>query len=130
MLDVIDREVSRPTVAEVLERAARRTERGDRLALDVIDEERTEREAQLIPRAGACIVIDCAAVVDALTAVAAARADAAPWPARSCTRGALVDFEIVSALRGLTAARRIRGGQSAVRTHRLRGPADPPVGCG
>ncbi len=53
MLDVIDREVSRPTVAEVLERAARRTERATGSALDVIDEERTEREAQLIPRAGA-----------------------------------------------------------------------------
>jgi plasmid stability protein len=53
MLEVIEREVARPTVADVLERAARRAERATGSALDVIDEARVEREEQLIRRGGA-----------------------------------------------------------------------------
>lgn len=50
LLDLIDREVSRPTVAEVLERAAQRAERATGSAVDVIDVGRAERDAQLTRR--------------------------------------------------------------------------------
>lgn len=53
MLDVIEREVSRPTVAEVLERAAARTERATAWAVDVLDAARRERDEQLTGRGGA-----------------------------------------------------------------------------
>jgi len=53
MLELINREVARPTVAEVLERAARRAERASGPALDVLDAARVEREEQLTRRAGA-----------------------------------------------------------------------------
>jgi plasmid stability protein len=53
MLDVIAREVARPTVAEVLERAAARTERATGSAVDVLDGARQERDAALTRRAGA-----------------------------------------------------------------------------
>lgn len=51
MLDVIDREVARPTVAEVLERAVQRAERATASAVAVLDAERTERESHLASRA-------------------------------------------------------------------------------
>lgn len=53
MLDVIEREVSRPTVAEVLARAAERTERVTASAVDVLDAARRERDEHLIRRTGA-----------------------------------------------------------------------------
>ncbi|MGH8995274.1 MAG: FitA-like ribbon-helix-helix domain-containing protein [Acidimicrobiales bacterium] len=52
LLDVISREVARPTVAEVLDRAARRAERGARSAVDILDSAGAERDEQLSPRAG------------------------------------------------------------------------------
>lgn len=47
LLEVITREVARPTVGEVLERAARRAERTEVSAVDIIDAARAERDAQL-----------------------------------------------------------------------------------
>lgn len=47
LLDVVNREAARPTVAEVLDRAARRAERADASALDVITAARAERDDQL-----------------------------------------------------------------------------------
>lgn len=44
LLDLIDREVARPTVSEVLERAAGRGERATASALDAIAASRTERD--------------------------------------------------------------------------------------
>jgi plasmid stability protein len=44
LLELIDREVARPTVDEVLTRAAARTERATASALQVIDATRAERE--------------------------------------------------------------------------------------
>lgn len=52
MLDVIDREVARPTVAEVLARAAERTERAAGSAVDILDAARRERDEQLTRPAG------------------------------------------------------------------------------
>ncbi len=52
LLDVISREVARPTVADVLERAARRAERGAKSALDILDVARAERDEELSRRAG------------------------------------------------------------------------------
>lgn len=46
LLELISREVARPTVGEVLERAARRAERAQRSAVDIINTARTERDAQ------------------------------------------------------------------------------------
>lgn len=51
MLDLIRREVARPTLAEVLERASRRAERGATTAVGVMDAVRAEREEQLSNRA-------------------------------------------------------------------------------
>ena len=47
LLDLINREVARPTVAEVLDRAARRSERATASALDAIAAARHERDASL-----------------------------------------------------------------------------------
>lgn len=47
LLDLIVREVARPTVAEVLERAARRADRADASAVDVLAAIRAGREEQL-----------------------------------------------------------------------------------
>lgn len=47
MLEVLGREVSRPTVAEVLDRAARRARRAHPSSVDAIREARDEREAEL-----------------------------------------------------------------------------------
>jgi len=47
LLDLIEREVSRPTVAEVLARAAERAERAGDSAVQVIGDARVEREKQL-----------------------------------------------------------------------------------
>jgi len=47
---VLNREVERPTVAEVLERAAGRSERAGVSALDVVDESRSGRDELLLER--------------------------------------------------------------------------------
>jgi predicted NAD-dependent protein-ADP-ribosyltransferase YbiA (DUF1768 family) len=47
LLDLIVREAARPTVAEVLGRAAQRAERAEASAVDVITAVRAEREEQL-----------------------------------------------------------------------------------
>lgn len=52
LLELIDREVARPTVAEVLERAARRAERAEGSAVEIITAARAERDAQLHREAG------------------------------------------------------------------------------
>ncbi|MGH9128346.1 MAG: hypothetical protein ACRDY2_05110 [Acidimicrobiales bacterium] len=49
---MISQEVARPTVAEVVERAARRAERAAGSALDIMQTARAEREEQLSRRAG------------------------------------------------------------------------------
>ncbi len=50
LLNLLDREVARPTVAEVLDRAARRSERAEARAVDVLDEARSQRDEQLQQR--------------------------------------------------------------------------------
>jgi plasmid stability protein len=50
LLDLIEREVARPTVEEVLERAARRTEQTDTSAVDVMQQARRQRDAELLRR--------------------------------------------------------------------------------
>lgn len=47
LLNLLDQEVARPTVAEVLDRAARRSERATASAVDVLDEARSQRDEQL-----------------------------------------------------------------------------------
>ena len=47
LLKLIDREVARPTVGDVLDRAARRAERADVSALAAVAESRAERSDQL-----------------------------------------------------------------------------------
>lgn len=47
LLDLIEREVARPTVQEVLDRAARRAGRANASAVDLLHEARAEREAHL-----------------------------------------------------------------------------------
>jgi hypothetical protein len=47
LLDLIDREVARPTVGEVLDRAARRAERAQASAIESITSARADREIQL-----------------------------------------------------------------------------------
>lgn len=46
LLNLLNREVARPTVAEVLDRAARRSERAAASAVDVLDEARSQRDQQ------------------------------------------------------------------------------------
>lgn len=48
LLDMIEREVARPTAAEVFERAARRAERATTSAVDIIHAMRAERDEQLM----------------------------------------------------------------------------------
>ncbi len=50
LLDIIDREVSRPTVAEVLDRAAARSDRATASAAEVLDAARAERDDELMSR--------------------------------------------------------------------------------
>lgn len=50
LLEIVSREVERPTVAEVLARAAGRSERMLTSSLDVLDATRTERDGQLFSR--------------------------------------------------------------------------------
>ncbi|MDQ4010581.1 MAG: hypothetical protein M3228_07785 [Actinomycetota bacterium] len=50
LLELINREVTRPTVSEVLDRAARRAERGNVSALELVAAARAEREDQLVRR--------------------------------------------------------------------------------
>jgi plasmid stability protein len=52
LLDLINREVARPTVAEVLQRAAQRAERATGSAADLIAAGRAERDEQLTTRRG------------------------------------------------------------------------------
>lgn len=47
LLDLIGRDVARPTVGEVLDRAARRADRANASAVDVLDTARGEREGEL-----------------------------------------------------------------------------------
>lgn len=49
LLEMINREVARPTVDEVLRRAAMRTETAARSALDVLATARAERDRELAP---------------------------------------------------------------------------------
>jgi plasmid stability protein len=51
LLAVLEREAARPTVSQVLERAATRGEHAEVSALEVITAERAEREEQLRGRA-------------------------------------------------------------------------------
>jgi plasmid stability protein len=53
LLDLLNREVARPTVSEVLNRAARRTERAEVSALEVLASARNERMSQIQERPGA-----------------------------------------------------------------------------
>lgn len=46
LLELIEREVRRPTVEEVLDRAAKRAERASASAVDVLQEDRKERESR------------------------------------------------------------------------------------
>ncbi len=46
LLDLLDREVARPTVTEVLDRAARRSERATTSAVEVVAAARRDREAR------------------------------------------------------------------------------------
>lgn len=50
LLNLLNREVARPTVAEVLERAARRSERAAVPAVEVLDEARSQRDEELQQR--------------------------------------------------------------------------------
>ncbi len=50
LLKLISRDVSRPTVGEVLERAARRAEHGEDSAVGTLDAARSERDEQLAQR--------------------------------------------------------------------------------
>ncbi len=50
LLDVLGREVSRPTIAEVLDRAAHRNERATASAVDVVAAARAEREDERASR--------------------------------------------------------------------------------
>jgi antitoxin FitA len=47
LLKLLDREVSRPTVAEVLDRAARRSERASATSANVLSQARRQRDQQL-----------------------------------------------------------------------------------
>ena len=47
LLDLVTREVARPTIEEVLDRAARRAERSKASALDALSAARVERDARL-----------------------------------------------------------------------------------
>lgn len=50
LLDMVNRESERPTVAEVLRRAERRAERADASAAEIVAAARAEREGQLARR--------------------------------------------------------------------------------
>ena len=52
-LELVNREVARPTVAEVLRRAGQRAERATGSAVGTVDAARVAREDQLIHRRGA-----------------------------------------------------------------------------
>ncbi len=47
LLNLLDREIARPTVEEVLDRAARRSEHAAVSAVELLDEARSERDDQL-----------------------------------------------------------------------------------
>lgn len=51
LLELLEQEAARPTVAEVLDRAARRAERVEVAALDIVVAARAEREEQALRRA-------------------------------------------------------------------------------
>ncbi len=50
LLGLIDQEVARPTVAEVMDRAARRSRTTEVAAVEALDEARRERDEQLMER--------------------------------------------------------------------------------
>lgn len=47
LLNLLNREITRPTVTEVLDRAARRSERAAASAIDALDEARSQRDQHL-----------------------------------------------------------------------------------
>lgn len=53
LLDLVSREVARPTIAEVLDRAARRAEHTGASAVAALEATRAERDDQLRQRSGA-----------------------------------------------------------------------------
>jgi len=53
LLELINREVARPTVSEVLKRASRRAERTEVSAIDVVDAARMGRDEQIRRQPGA-----------------------------------------------------------------------------
>jgi plasmid stability protein len=53
LLELVSREVARPTASEVLERAARRAEKAPVSALRALEEARSERDGQLRRRSDA-----------------------------------------------------------------------------
>jgi len=53
LLDILNREVAKPTVAEVLDRVAHRSERATMSALDVLGAARSDRESELRRRSDA-----------------------------------------------------------------------------
>ena len=50
LLDLLEREAARPSMAEVLERVRHRVEMADVSSVEVISEARAERDAQLMER--------------------------------------------------------------------------------
>jgi hypothetical protein len=50
LLALIERDIARPTVREVLERAAKRAEHSSSSALEALEAARAERDAELHPR--------------------------------------------------------------------------------
>lgn len=53
LLEIVSREVARPTAREVFDRAARRTERAQASALEALDAARSERDGQLTQQSSA-----------------------------------------------------------------------------
>lgn len=53
LLELLSREVARPTIGEVLERAARRAERAETSAVEALHAARSERDEQLRQRSSA-----------------------------------------------------------------------------
>ncbi len=50
LLEIVEQAVARPTIGEVMERAARRAEQADTSAADIIDTIRSNRDKQLANR--------------------------------------------------------------------------------
>ncbi|MGH3978386.1 MAG: hypothetical protein ACRDRZ_05210 [Pseudonocardiaceae bacterium] len=77
------------------------------------------------------IVVDCAAVVDALTGVDGTDDLRAFLASEELSAPALLDFDVVSALRGLTLSGDLTSAsQGRGRLDRLRRPGDAPLAVG